>query len=362
MTRIESKKATIDTKRLTQEYLFPDVYCGDLKEMKIPTVEELSYIGYNNVFPVKHHLRDEEDKLNRILNEIADEIEKLSIPHEANNCDWHGFGYLHDHDESKDMSYDDRLHAVGSCQYGRDVADWCSMTRMPHCEYRCLDSGTTCPHTDKCFSVQPYANQRCKLTDPNGEVLRKNCTEFLRKKQEDIKVRKVFIAKYIHNVSVVLKRHRDDERPEFYQQDRFPYVRPLNPVVEIYRDDKGRPQLEAPIFVAALAGPDGREKRMILNVRHGDETRAITVRTTPDSDKMFLSVDDFLYLVTHDAYRQVWLGMLKKECCPFTAAELTEFFKTFEGFRSIKYYSKKDIIADLEQFIKDRDASRRKSE
>lgn len=268
--RSEKTKATVNPTsdslnydRMTHDYFCPQV--STIDEMpKIPTVDELIFLGKNNITAIRECLRHEEDKVRKQLASAQKALsylkqatpELLKADHASDDgiihCSWHG--------RQSDMS-DSRKPF--SCEFGKDIADWCEKNPHPCDGRQCfkLDEdfartlggvhthigGTLngivptfqstfveeiepivrrfprimrrmrvffnpksrfikseCKYHSICSTAEPFAHQKCVFNSVDQKTL-DSCLEFLQNRIDPLKTKLDFVAKYMHNITEALK-------------------------------------------------------------------------------------------------------------------------------------------------------------
>lgn len=335
----------LDLSRMTRDYFYFDILNQDVDEIKIPTVQEITFLGSWNASDIRRHFRNEEEKLQKIIRGIRREIatlgENTEKLHLNPNCDWHGYCVATEDLTPTSMERmtptqikeaREQAKRVGECRFGYFTTMWCEKAPCTKCDHHChkevplarvtngriegmtntinlaelderLQKGL-CPLYNTCFGETPFADEKCALS---YKAKRIECLEFLKEKLGDTKRRVTIVQKYMHNLTTVIDCHdRTHVPPIFFT---------------------GNGVLTNAQTVLLKHTVDG-----IQMIARGAERGlpAILGKSIPEMDGrvICLPLDDFLYLVEHPDYRKVWLEMSNFWTKVFTKEELAEFFES----------------------------------
>ncbi len=259
---------TLNLDRMTCGYFYPDVVSGDVSQMKVPTVDELAFLGKNNLHEILCYVRSEERKLRKACKDACQALSQIkyksleNVRHEraASDgviyCNWRGMGYANLPPSLEDelmrkgdceaycATMSKREVKVFTCKFGRDVAEWCSKTPNYHqCDNKCCrnaiaaaplvmstsatetvsvaspgeathDAISKCLHYDKCFGSEPFAGEHCVFNSADDKILN-DCKRYLDNVIADYKKRLGFVQIYIANMKAAIRDRHIDYRPPF---------------------------------------------------------------------------------------------------------------------------------------------------
>lgn len=353
----------LNLERMTPKFFYPDVFADDFVQVKIPTIDELRFLGEANVQDIKWYVRREEKKLRSMLQEARKGKKAMALTlntiqqkchnpqGEAVSCNWRGLKYADIPEEVVDRiatestdgdSYgkaycaeaDKRYRKVYACRFGEFVAEWCSMNPQPcqhdlkcdimkpativalaelfpgktkvHLATPALEQQPTkCPHYDECFGIMPYKEKKCIFATANQALL-ENCRSYLRQRVSDVEARLEIIDKYVNNITKALKD--SDIRPAFGLDNKLRLQglsrdNSSNRIVEFRWDGS----IEHGTFVYVMKDKHTEQDFVLLNM---DDGRVLKLPLSSGyTANQYLNEGDCLYLATHPDYCQVWLQM-----------------------------------------------------
>lgn len=355
----------LDLTRMTQGYFYPDILNAGLDMIKIPTVSELAFLGWFNVSSIRSYFRDEEEKLKKMHFSLLKESARLDTCVQElktqSNCDWHGFGYgrlkikeLQELTPAERRKIEEqRSKLVCACRFGRDVAEWCEKAPSPQCNFMRNDSMTdaipivetvgteeipvisqlnsatgvsSCPSYNICRKDQPFLDEPCVLANPEKRTV---CKRYLQEKLEDTGERLRIVRKYMHNLTKAGKSDRSGKRPAFFDGDSYVGSGKARLMIIFQNTPEG---LICSMAVRKLAAPDLKGKMPIIVQQFTPEGIVDeVVKREGCANKLYMTADDFLYLVKHTDFRQVWLEMSLFYGKSFSKEDLATFFSQFDG-------------------------------
>lgn len=364
------QKCNLDLAKFTQEYFYFDILNADVDTIKIPTIRELAFLGNLSVSNIRRYFRGEEIKLLKWREDLKFEIEKLRNVEARlegdSRCDWRGYNYgvpspeevVTEGYSANHEAYRQKEAMIGSCQFGRDVAHWCERIPAAHCNHHCIDhealmtltptttgeidkladelmrldlaqflqidaGGYKCQFYDLCYGAQPLLDETCVLVDPEQQA---ECLKFLQAKLADVKKRTEILKKYLHNLTrVIQKCDSRYERLEFFDGDNYCGSGSMGTLAIIYRTLDG---IAVKPGLRCETEPDLKGNRPILISELTDDGIELVEidRLCDDASKIYMPLNDFMYLLKNREYREVWLTMSDFKAKAFSKEELAGLF------------------------------------
>lgn len=391
-------EAKLNFEQMTFNYFYPPLFAKKVQALKIPTVEELKFLTTEDVEGIRSYLRGGEKQLKTLRTQASRELAQLHVlnfgrlPSKA-TCDWHGTGYTElPLDVSKELMNNDcfemrhklvkkREEQIFACQFGYFVAQWCSMNPQPckgdacfaltaeeamtsaeqcngHISFNIsgLDIPATqirtpqkpvCPHYAACHGSTPYEREACILHQRDPRTIA-DCGRYIKSKLAKIEEQLDFIARYMHNVSAALNKMPPfNTKPALNLAERIDLGSSGEKVVELSNNAEGF-EINSGFNNGLMLDPNTRRRFLQLKfIRFGGsledsdslqaEVRTVELRGSSQPEgKLYLKLEDFMYLVKNPEYRQLWLKMNKPLEYRFAGTALTELFEDCE-----KYFAEK---------------------
>ena len=349
----KQKDVTINLNKATRKYFYPDIFTGDLLELKIPTVDELVDLGKENVLSLKKDYRCEERKLRKLIAQTEHTIKTLPqqlAETKAQKCDWYGYGIainpasvksrnLSQAEQAKQL--EENIKRVHTCRFGSHVASWCKQNPHPCTAttrtcmlrtskvvveevgkwQRVVESGNPdpeaiCPHYNACYGVQPLKELDCVFMH-GGKELEDDCLQFLRTSIEDYRARIKFIKKYTSNIRAALHSPRCVHKPVFsYDAGVLLALATNGTRVVLLSDAFFDYHLMAEVNFCmgtylSKCFTDGTTENYTFDVIMDDGTHIQIPRYhfSHRGVPLCMTKDDFDFLATHDDFRRIWLKM-----------------------------------------------------
>lgn len=244
------------------------------KEALLPSVDELKSVDEKNLQEIRAYERGEKRKIGRLIvkqafvvkaysevspesiltfismNEISryDKTQLEDIKAEVKRtgrrkaypkmCDWHGLNVAEimlkgkecwptdqesrqQHIKKTHEKVDEAMKLFGTCQFGKEVAEWCKQAPYPGCNLQCIEHSANitrldtletvsekttkqCKKYEICHSEMPFLHQPCRLADGKQETL-DDCKDFLRRKLFELSVRSELVNEYLTRIDAAIK-------------------------------------------------------------------------------------------------------------------------------------------------------------
>lgn len=363
---VTTNSRNMDLEKMTHEYFYPDVLLGEISKLSIPTVDELLFLGQNNLQEIKWYMRREEKKLREACNEARHELRGFKcktsevIQNERSSkdgfikCNWRGMEYRvipEDLAEALDdveeycAEVRKRESKIFTCKFGRNVAEWCNKTpNLRSCTGKCSqhtgatefmlgcvqdyanievfsapamrkdsvsDTKVKCPHYNVCHGSMPFKDEVCVFDHADNNVIH-DCKEYLENVITGYTARLDFVGRYLTNITVASRNGHRMTMP--------PFELSIKRILQSCKNDTRIVMLmiEAGKFflrhgtVGRIKGICG-EDLWFLIADNEPLLSAMRVSFNRDNREHFHGIiiqeEDFDYLVKNPDFRQVWLQM-----------------------------------------------------
>lgn len=374
---------SLNLEQMTSAYFYPDVLCGEISELAMPTVDELLFLGKNNISDIKWYMRREEKKLRNLLSDARHGLnglkrktpDKLQDERSSKDgviyCNWRGMGYyMLPESLEKELksaeAYSEamrkRQKEIFTCKFGRDVAEWCSKTPARRsCDHRCFqhactvtplvssverddtavevtstaslseaDNSMQCSCYNACYGLMPFQHEAC-IFDHADIGLIHECVEYLEGVIADYTNRLKFVTKYLSNMTTAERQKYCPAMPPFNLDVRH----------NLFHCSRGDRVVMLMINRGGFVLKHGTANRMFDTLGRecwylaaDDEILSAPLRVASDESYrrsfcgIVLKEEDYNYLMDNVEFRKVWLRMASFFGTAFDANSMEQVLET----------------------------------
>lgn len=379
----EKVPTNLNLDRLTREYIYPDFSSGEPDNLRVPTAEELTFLGVEATRGIREWLFSEQVKVDKLIDELNQELDTLSaekldfgLESRSDACDWHGLGYVevpdgfvgevieHGNEEMVDQVRRSRRAKVHSCRFGKHIAGWCSKSPIP-CQnenlYDCYGDSTIvsiqntimsmanargieasdnisisnpkseCPYHEACTGYEPFINQTCVFASERESAV-SACKEHLNTLRRDGERRKDLIGAYLKEVERVLEGDFTEPSVRLDLLTKPSLGKVGEPGFEISYDPK-TDDMQMAVYVNECVLPDTESSycKVARVTRRDVEGKPFTEILFLDNDthltgKVYVPMSELVALISNSDYRAVWIRLADKTNTGFTEESLNRVF------------------------------------